>query len=210
MSTNGTTEGRFIGDNGASKILLTESSIRIISKDRALSPLGVVTIIPTIQVQLGRKMTEFMECLKLIRKPLATQKIMSKGHQATYKIIRLSTGKVPSVALCTISTIDDTIMSVTFNQELNYNENYTRYEKLSVIHKLTAGKADEPGLLSKAVEAVSIITGKSPLFFKIKQFGNNIAVHTEIKGAKYQYKYTFSKDSRDYYNLLSVGFMLSK
>lgn len=203
-------QGIIIGDNGTSKIKVTETSIRVITNDVGICPLGVITIVPTIQVQLGRNITEFLHCLKMVRKPIATQKIPSKGPQATYKVIRLSTGKVPSVPICTISTINDIIMAVTFNQELNYNTVYARYESISIIHKLTAGKVTEAGSLSRAVEAVSVITGKPSSTFKIKQFSRNIVVYTTIQGLKYQYKYTFSRDSRDYYNLLSVGFMLNE
>ena len=205
----GDTKFKLVSQTEKSKMVISESGIRIITGDQAPCPLGVVTIIPGVQLELGRSIAEFIDCLKRIRKPLATQVIGNPSTQAKYRILRLCTGNVPGGVVCSIATVQGKIVSVTFNQDLAYDKNFLKYQGLSIIHRLTAGKDGDNQLLANSVKAVATITGKSASNFRIKEVKTSIIVYTDMKETKNVYRYTFSKDKMGYYNLLSVGFMVT-
>lgn len=203
---------KIIGKTDKSAILITDTSIKILKAagGNILNPLGVVTLIPGVQLELGRQMDEFAKCLKMVRKPLALQKIAENNGQCTWHVIRLGTGKVPEAKVCTINTIHGIIAAVSFNQSLVYNATYRKYQPLSVVHQLKVGKAGSAGQLSRAVSVVAVITGQSASDFKITESNKSIIVYTAIKELSSQYRFTFLKDEKDYFNLLSIGFLARK
>lgn len=199
-----------IGKTDKSSIHVSDKGLKIDMSNKSLNPLGVITIIPGIQIELGRNIEEFIQCLKLIRQPLAIHKIADNKGQATWRILRLATGKVHEVIICTISTIKNVIASVSFNQELAYDLKYRKYQRLSAMHQLTAGRAGTIGLLSKAVIGISAITGEEASNFGIISNDKTIVVKSTLKKLENQYKFTFVCDKKGYFNLLSVGFMPKK
>ncbi len=202
-----------VGENGNSSILLTNRGIRIQVKDakaNAVCPVGVVTIVPGVQVELGRGIKEFIRCLKSIRKPLAIQNIADSGVQKVWKIIRLETGNVPEVWICTIDTINEKIASVVFNQDIIYDKEYRRYQRLSCIHQLKAGKFGSANSLGTAVSRVSRITGEPIGSFRIRANRNIVTVYTNKRKLEHQVNYIFINDRYGNCRLIAVGFMPRK
>ena len=203
---------KVVGQTDKSVIIVTDKGLKILRMggSKSVNALGVVTLIPGVQLELGRGMEEFTKCLRLIRKPLAIQKIAENDGNGTWHIIRLSTGNVPEARICTINTINEIIAAVSFNQSLVFNTTYRRYQQLSTMHQLAIGEAGKVGQLSQAVIAIAAITGEEASNFKIVESAKSIIVYTTIRGLVNQYKYTFLRDQRNYYSLLSVAFMANK
>lgn len=208
-------EHKIFGKTDKSAILVNEKSMFIARKGTkgwqyGVNPLGVVTILPGVQIELGRTMTELIQCLKEVRKPIGLHKIADIGSQANWNIIRIPTGKVPEAVVCKITTIQDIIVSVSFNKSLVKNAEYRRYQPLSAMHQLTAGKVGDIALWSSAVSAVATMTGEKKSNLIIKANDKTLMVRTAIRELENQYRYTFTKDSEDVFNLLSISFLAKK
>lgn len=191
----------------AVQMKVSDKSISVVTKSKAVNPLGIVSLIPNVQIYLGMYIQELLTHLKVIRKPLGLFKIAESNGLATWRFMRFQTGKIPEETVCTLNTYNNRIIYITFNPRLVLNTDYVRYEGLSIIHQITAGKVGDSNILSKAIKAVSVITGESPADFLMKSNKNTIVVYTNKKNLSNQYRYTFAIDPRGYYNLLSVGFL---
>ena len=190
-----------------SSVIIGSNAIRINTDENRINPLGVVTIMPKVQLELGMEIKQFIECLRMTRIPLMLQRATRNRKSEQWQIIRIPTGNVPEAIVCTLNITEGIIDKVSFNQDLLYNKEYRKYQRLSAIHQLTAGKVDDSGNLSRAVSAVSTLTGINPDRFKIKASHRTIVVYSNTKGEKRKYRYTFIKDSRNSFNLLSIGFV---
>lgn len=203
---------KIVGENQHSSIFFTDESMLILRKkgNKSFNPIGVITIIPGIQLELGRRFDEFAKCLKEIRKPLGIQRISQNKEQSTYYIIRFATGKVPEARVCSITVLNGIIASVSFDPDLPNNKEYIRYQKLSMMHQIVAGREDTMSIMSKAISAIALITGEKISEFKMKSTSHSIVVYTDSPHFTYQYAYTFAKDKRGYFSLLSIGFVANK
>lgn len=199
---------KLVGKSSKSVIRVTENSIRVYrlaGTESSQNMIGIVTIIPGIQLELGRSIREFVNCLKMIGKPIAIQKIFDRNNQCTWNLIRMATGNIPEVVICSIGTINDRMVNVAFNQELPYNKKYRQHQKLSIEHKINAGKREEPGCLANAVKIVSVITKVPTTSFKIRSNKNVTYIYSNIKDLDNQIKVTFAEDRRGYFKLMGIG-----
>lgn len=193
-----------IGENIKSKIIVTDKSVRVSPKVKSnayITP-NIVTLTPGIQAELGRSLKEFIECVQHTDKPLLFTLISGKRRDGVriYNLNRMETGKVKEAYICSIVSIDDIMISFQFNQELAYDENYRRYEKLSILHQLTLGKSTHSDLLFRGSNTISKITGIHPNSLMSKPFKDGLDVILLDEGIKY----TFFKDSHGFMNLLSI------
>lgn len=198
---------KVIGDNGYSKILVSDKSINVlVNGSNALYPVGIVSILPSIKIELGRDIDEFKMCLKMVRKPLGIQKVYGAGDYDTWYILRLHTGKVPEGRICTINTFKNKMAAISFNPKLVYNEEFRRYEELSVLHQLRVGKSGDNKILSKAISYISLLTGEPSSNFSVKD--KKDIIHIKIFKGDRAYKYSFYKDPNNYVNLLGVSLVI--
>lgn len=193
-----------VGSNGWSSIMVSDKSIKILTLSKSINPPGVVTVLPGIQLELGRSILEFIGCLKQVRQPLAIQKISESKGVSTYYLIRLQTGKVKEARICTITTYKDMIINVAFNQDLVYDKEFQKYQRLSVVHQLRAGKEGDSNLLTNAITSVSTITGVPQSRLFIIEAKNKIVVKLRDTQSN-AIQFVFVKDKEGYYNLLSIG-----
>lgn len=205
-------EYRELFKTDTSSIVLNDRSLTVRRYGAKLgkSPVGIVSILPGVQLELGRTITEFITCLREVRKPIGFHKIASTREESIWDVIRISTGCAPEAIVCRITTVNDIMVSVWFNKSLVTNTNYTKYQPLSGMHQLTAGLESVPGLLSRALDSVSTVTGDSTDKFLIKSDSKRIIVYTNTPGEALQYKYTFTKGKDKFFNLLSVSIMAKK
>lgn len=194
-----------IGDNGRSKIAVTNNGVRVLAKPivQGKIPIGVVTIVPGIQLEIGRSFDEFVDCIQCTNKPLAFNlKVKDTKKCITiWELQRLPTGNVEEATICNITVIRDEIYSVQFNQNLAYDKNYTRYEKLSILHQVTLGKPNENNTCSRGISTINKLTGIDYGDMITRQFKHGVEI--KIKG--YKISYIFFTDKQGYMNLLSIG-----
>lgn len=202
-------------------ILDEHSGVRIVASDKYIrvhsikatatnNPVGVVSLLPGIQIKLGRSMEEFVKMLKISARPLGVQKIAeSKYGQETWRLLFFAVDSTDEYVVCIITTMHGAIVAVTFNQDLIYDNAFRENQRLSALHLATAGKCDSAyGQLSKAVQIIAGITGEALSNFEMKADDQRIAVNTCKNDLENQYSYLFVKDKNNYFNLLSISVIM--
>ena len=124
-------------DNGFSSILVAKGKMIItVNGKNQYSPLAI-KIMEGFQVELGRHIKDIIEAVKHTRLPLIIKRIpVTSDTRAGYQLIRMHTGNVDDKVVANISTVNDIITSVSFNRTLIKDNNYRKYNRLSVLHQL--------------------------------------------------------------------------
>ena len=194
-----------LGHNGKSFIRIHSRCVEIVYNDKTVNPIGVISIMKGIQIELGRPLKHFIASLRLIRRPLAVQKVIENGNTSSWKLIRIATGEVKEKVVCTFTVIDGLIKVVAFNTDLSYDDNYKKHEGLSVFHQVTAGEVLAGSNISKALSSIMVLTKLSNEQLKVKSNKRKITVYTNLKDSDVQYRYLFLSDRRGYFHLTSIG-----
>lgn len=194
-------------NNTDDTVVIKGNSIRVKSnsKSKASNYVGVVSILPGIQVKIGRGIDEFVSNIRKTTRGLGVQRTSITKELSVWKVMILKEDDFEKKYICSINAINNIIVSVTFNHKLNYDKEYRSRNRLSMLHMLTAGKVGELDNEIKALKAISIITGEHIKNLETTVRENQIIVKTDIEGLKNQYRYTFFKDPGGYYNMLSVA-----
>lgn len=199
-----------INEGGRPKIIVSEGSVRVIPDRESNAPIHpeIITILPGIQLQLGRSIQQFIKEVQYTKRPIIfTQMINSpKKGVSAYKVTRVATGRVPERDICVINCFQGAIIGVMFSQELNYDKEYKTYERLSITHQLTLGKLKGEithEVVSEGVHTISFLT-------HIPE--NRIDVRHSPKGILFRLpgmiSYEFYLDKNGYLNLLNIQRMI--
>lgn len=195
-----------INEGGKPKVIVSEGAVRVIPNfpnGATITP-EIVTIIPGIQLEIGRSIQQFIKEVQFTKRPLIFTLMLDnkiKGITA-YKVTRLATGRVPERDICVITCFNGIILGVLFNKELNYDKEYKTYERLSITHQLTLGK------IKGDVTPQTISSGVSMLSFLTKIPENRIEVISSKRGLLFRFpnfiSYEFYIDKHSYLNLLNI------
>ncbi|MEM4385393.1 MAG: hypothetical protein QXD03_02460 [Candidatus Anstonellales archaeon] len=209
---------KIIGDNGYTAYEVSGSSIRVINTNKLINDkvnkreplylLGVAGILPNLQIELGRKFSEFLMCLDNTRLPILIQEASNLYGKSVWNIFRLPSGNVNGVTLCKVGVIDGIVVNVMFNLDLSYTKNFVEYEDLSAVSLYVVDSRD-PHVISSLLKFISTVTMIPANEFKVKCVNNIIKVCTlhkmDLDRVTSSIEYTFMIDSRGFYKLASVG-----
>lgn len=194
------------------RLAVNGSSIRIMRKDtngRVSNKVGIVSILPAVQIKLGIKLDDFIAALELSRLPLAITKTLQKGRFRAYDIVRLETGAICEEILVSVSVCEGIVIGVTYNRKALSNENFRKLVRLSAMHQVSISGEKSYRLLM-ATRYVSIVTGvpREKLLVietlrgikvKVKEYYADTLVDIPVY-------YTFKLDKSNRYDLTEVSY----
>lgn len=191
--------------------IVSEDGIRVAGhRGVGYSSVGVVTVLPGIQIRLGWFMESFADVIHYVKKPIGVEKIVAAKTHTLWQISKLWTENTKEEIICTVTAVKGKIIGVTYNQDLIYNEHFREYQSLSMLHLLTAGHSSDTRKTTKAIQGIAAITGLKAQEISVVEIGERIIVNTLDKLADKTCQYIFCKDKHGYYNMLSVGYELIK
>lgn len=139
-------------------IAILDDKLYILSnKYKDYSPKAVM-IIPGFQIELGRSINDIIAALKETRVPVIIKKVIEKGELEYYSIVRMSTGKVDDKAVASVICKQNIISTISFNKSLLKDENYRKYNKVSIFHQLSLPyKLSESNCMSRGEQVQNVL-----------------------------------------------------
>lgn len=189
---------RITGLNGKTAIHVTSDSIKILHNKKATNPLGIVSITPKIQIELGRDINEFIGYFVKLDGNMAIQHLVTNGSMDIFKVVKLKVADQEFVEICTITSLAGKIVAITFNKNLVYNKEFIKHEGISDMHLISAGKNGET-----ALKEIARITNEPMNIFSVNKNENYVTVFT-LTPEQYHYKYVFARDMHDNYRLVTI------
>lgn len=187
-------------ENDNSVLVLKKNSIYVLKKytlDR--SDLSV-TICRGLQLELGRKLGDFVEALKFTRAPIVITKLAENQHVTLHNIVRMYTGKVKDQVLATVKCINGEIVAININSKLQKNKEFREYVRLGTLHQLTisyslSGSRRRKYQLDKLFKAIY----PNSKVIEIDEDGNGMIAIVDIGGNSL--KFTFALDRNNINNM---------
>lgn len=196
-------------------ITVDGSTIRVTSNkafsnksiDKGRYAVGIVSILPKVQIAIGEKLESFLEALEFSRLPLALKKTVAKGAYSTYDVVRLETGNIKEATIATLSVYNKIIIGITYSRSILLDREFRKLVKLSAMHQLAICNKEDPCKLLKATSCISTLTGIPRDKLVTVQTARSIKVKVQFKN-KYNLPmyYTFALDKTNKYNLLQISF----
>ena len=141
ISSNGARDGfrniKVISKNKKSYILIKNGKMYILSTNRKDYSSCAIPIIPGFQIELGRNIKEIEEAIKFTRLPVIIKELVERGSIKQLQIIRMQTGKVNDKVVASIVCNKDIITSISFNRALINDNEYRKYNGLTVLHQIS-------------------------------------------------------------------------
>lgn len=167
---------------------------------------GVVSILPKIQIAIGTKLSTFVEALEMSRSPIALQKVLSNGKFETHKILRMSTGNIPEREIVTVDTYNGIIIGVTYNGKLLKDQTFKRLVKLSTMHQIRLCKENSVSRLLMATKCISLLTNIARNDLIVQETARTIRVRVASKtNIRLPVYYIFILDN-GYYRLSQIAY----
>lgn len=168
---------------------------------------GVVSLLPRIQIAVGQRIDTFLKALELSRTPLALQKIINNGQLDTYRVLRLQTGNIPEATIATVDTYMGIILGVTYNTEVLSNKEFRKLVKLSAMHQIVLCPAGEPSRLLLATKCIGVLTNVDRDKLIVKETKRNLMVRVNFKSKlEIPVYYIFSLGKDNKYRLSQIGY----
>lgn len=202
-------------ENSEYKIVVDGATIRVsnnkIYNDRTLNKtkfsVGIVSILPKVQIALGEKLDIFIEALEFSRLPIALKKTVCKGEYCTYDVVRLETGNIKEATIATLSVYSGIMVGITYSRSILLDKDFRKLVKLSAMHQLSLCGKEDTGRLLKATVCISTLTGMPREKLIVLQTARSIRVRVPFKNRfELPIYYIFALDKRDKYNLLQISF----
>lgn len=159
-------------DGGSIKIANNISN----DSKRNIYKVGIAPILANVQVALGEKFSQFKAAVELSRAPLAFKETPINKKITSYKIFRLSTGKVEERMLSTLIVCKDIIVGVEYNKDLIDDNIFRKYVRLSALQFLTLGKQGSKSNLLTSTKSLSILLRISRESLIVVESAKNIVV----------------------------------
>lgn len=189
-------------------IIVDGASIRIDNKDKEqIHKVGIVSIIPKVQIILGGELKMFLDALELSRLPIALRRTVVKGAYETYDIIRLQTGNIREATLATLAVYNGLMVGITYNRAVLFDKDFRRLVKLSAMHQITIGKKSGAAGLLAATDCISKLTGVPRDKLVVVQKARSIRVRASFRTKlDLPLYYIFAMDKSLNYNLVQISF----
>lgn len=169
---------------------------------------GIVSILPKIQIGLGENFKVFVKALTISRTPLALRKRIQRGPYRSYEIVRLATGNIKDALICTIDTINDRVVGLAYNQAIIKDKEFRRYVKLSIMHQLVLCNKSEQNRLFLATKCISILTNTKRESLVVSETARTVKVKANCKrGIKLPVNYIFAlMPNTNSYSLYQIAY----
>lgn len=203
-----TDAGRFIVDGATIRVVMGDNTPRAAKAGKiAAYSIGIVSILPKVQVAIGSDLDSFIKALELSRIPIALQKTLVKGAYSTYNVLRLQTGSIPEVVIATLSVFNGVVIGVTYSRSILENKEFRQFVRLSAMHQLSACNKGDKLRLVKATSCISTLTGIRRERLVVIETPNSLRVKVPYESKyKLPVHYTFTLDKHDRYNLLQIAY----
>ena len=167
------------------------------------SKVNVVTITPGFQISFGYNIEIIIQALKLTRLPIMVKLITDMNGIQQYQIIRMHTGNVDDKVIATVACAGNCIKAVSCNKALLTDDEYKRYNRLSLIHQVSLQydltKTKYSCRKSQVITVFYMVNG-------LKGYQANIEVHeegTRLEVFIHNIRYKFIK-TIDRFEMLSI------
>lgn len=128
---------KYMYKTGHSAIAIKDGKLYIVGNKYSDYYCGAITIMPGFQIELGRDITDIINALKETRLPVIIKPVNVTDQISHYQVIRMHTGKVDNKVVATLVCKEGKIKLVSFNRMLVQDNQYRRYNQISVLHQLT-------------------------------------------------------------------------
>jgi hypothetical protein len=195
--------------NGKSCIAIRNGKLYVISTEyKDFSP-RAFTIMNGFQVELGRNINDFIEALKETRLPVLLKQVTQVGNNAYYQIIRMHTGNVEDKLVATILCKNDIITTISFNRDLIRDNQYRKYNSISVLHQLSMPyDFSDSGCFTRGSQLretlKSVISTANPIINVVENNNQLSALVTE-DDLRFCFKFIINKNGKDMYELVSIS-----
>lgn len=204
---------RSVIETGINKIIIDGATIRISNNSTNFGEnsqgykVGIVSILPKVQIALGGLLDTFIDALEVSRLPLALKKTVAKGEYSTYDIVRLETGNIKEATIATLSVYSGIIIGLTYSRSILLDKEFRKLVRLSAMHQLAICNRGDKSRLLKATQCISTLTGIPRNKLMAIETARSIRVKVPFTNKLgLPLYYTFSLDKSDKYNLLQVSF----
>lgn len=199
-------------DNGYSHILIDSSTIQVLrNSDNMFSPKSI-KIWSSMQIELGRPIEEFKECLVKTRVPIMIKEVALpiKGMLG-YQLIRMHTGKVQDKVLANILEKENKITKVTFNRELASDMEFRKYSQVPVVNQfrlkalnISNSKELELHFAKQLDLIIDTLFRGTAVFTKAEYTSGEIVIHVDANGQEQKISFIYSSKS-SCYELVSIS-----
>lgn len=197
--------------NVSQDIEVKEYSIKIRDKlnKKSANPIGVVSVLPELQIRIGMSYKLLLECLKNANIYVFFQQIHHKNGVEIYSLMRIGLNGIGDEPLGAITVYNGIVVSYQFNQRMGPGNT-----NLSAIQQIRIGGTQE-NAAKLAVTAISALT-------KIKITKENWGINMGDSGIQVYYKfdpmcngkynlyYYLSQDSTNRYFVNTVGYSMNE
>lgn len=192
-------------------IVINNSKLYVVSNTyKDYSP-RAIQVIDGLQLELGRSMEDFKQALRYTRLPIMIKLLIEKHSMKQYQIVRMHTGAVDDKVVVTVLCQNDIIKTIAFNRDLVRDNQYRKFNKLSIYHQLVIPYECEGNCSrSEQVKGIvsTIVKGSS---IKVEEVeGKQITVLSEADRQTMKFSFISGKNGNKNYALMSVTLIESE
>lgn len=188
-------------ENNGYNVECTSNSVKVILKDskNVPMPIGVVSILPMIQLKLGEDIEKFQLYMTNLSKNYIILKGVESIHIETWEFIRLQDEDIDEeIKICDIVTLNNKIINISYNQELPENKKFRQLERLTTLQQI---KFKNKNTLNMIMFVMSRLTHEKITEFRLLE---NSTGRLEIIHIKSGIKFVFTERFNNY-TLASIG-----
>lgn len=188
-------------ENNGYNVECTSNSVKVILKDskNVTMPIGVVSILPMIQLKLGEDIEKFQLYMTNLSKNYIILKGVESIHIETWEFIRLQDEDIDEeIKICDIITLNNKIINISYNQELPENKKFRQLERLTTLQQI---KFKNKNTLNMIMFVMSRLTHEKITEFRLLE---NSTGRLEIIHIKSGIKFVFTERFNNY-TLASIG-----
>lgn len=180
----------------------TDTSVKVIidGEENTPMPLGVVSILPRIQLKLGEDIRKFQEYMLNLNSNYMIIGNKQSRRIETWDFVRLEDELIPKEkSICSIITINNNIVSITYNQSLLDDREFREAEKLSLLQQIRFKSNNDMASVLLAIRTLTHETVKNLLL--LEDDNGRLEIRHKTKNVKFVFTFTGTKG----YTLSSIG-----
>lgn len=193
-------DAKVMFNNGNSFIIIKNGKLYIATKQHEISKCAI-TLINGFQVELGRNIQDIQEALKYTRLPIVLKTVLEQEKVSQYQVVRMHTGKVDDKVIANILCKNGIISVVSFNRKLINDQQYRKFNQLSIVHQLSlpfnmleSGCSSRIEQVSKALSTAIMVDGTPEL----TEGKNNLTAVIKTNSCKIKYTFILNTSTNRY------------
>ena len=193
-------------NNGKSYMVVKDNSLLILNSKAMDIAVSAIKVCNGFYIELGRPVEQFENIIMKTRIPIMIERVNKMKNIETYNVIRVETGNVDDVVLCSMVVRDGIIESIIRSLEFKKINNFEKYIQLGSLWKLSINKDNDIELCKyKAINTIKTICRGATFNYKFTADYRTTRIIVKVNGDNVNQEYSFQlNESTRRYELLSI------